>query len=144
MRISAGVLAAVLVAGCVLGAGVAVAGPKIVFYQSGEDIFATGPLPPPYDKAAQLNGAEAAYKCSVFGILWAYLHIWNCEPVAVRGNKYFQTVELAAELAITAADDQPTYAHAFQVYEQAPPRKAADVLLVIQDARKEAAAKDDG
>ena len=52
--------------------------------------------------------------------------------------------ELAAELAIKAADDRPAYAHAFRVYEQAPPRKAADVLLVIQDARKEAAAKDDG
>lgn len=46
--------------------------------------------------------------------------------------------ELAAELAITAADDAPAYTHAFRVYEQTPARKAADVLRVIQDARKEA------
>ncbi|MDJ0976697.1 MAG: hypothetical protein QNJ98_19735 [Planctomycetota bacterium] len=48
--------------------------------------------------------------------------------------------ELAAELAITAADDAPTYAHAFRVYEGTPARKAADVLQVIQEARAEAQA----
>lgn len=44
----------------------------------------------------------------------------------------------AAELAIAAAADAPTYSTAFRVYEQTPPRHAADVLEVIQDARAEA------
>ncbi len=49
--------------------------------------------------------------------------------------------ELAAEQAITAADDPQALSHAFRVYEQTPARKAAAVLKVIQDARKEAAEK---
>ncbi len=68
------------------------AGAKIIFYQTGEDLFEAGPLPAPYD--AKFPGVKAGYKCSIFGIFWAYMHIWNCEPVAFRGDTYDRNPEI--------------------------------------------------
>lgn len=39
----------------------------VIIYNSGEEIFESGPLPSPYDKAPKLAGAHAGYKCSIFG-----------------------------------------------------------------------------
>ena len=58
----------------------------LIIYHNGDDVFETGPLPAPFDKHAQLKGANAGYMCRVFGVMWAYFHIWNCRPVAVRGD----------------------------------------------------------
>jgi hypothetical protein len=74
------------------------AGRKIIFYQSGEDLFVSGPLPAPHDKSPKLAGAKAGYKCQIFGIFWAYLHIWNCQAVAMRGDTYFSDAKLAAAI----------------------------------------------
>jgi hypothetical protein len=71
---------------------------KVIFYQTGEDIFETGPMPPPYDKMPQLQNVKAGYKCKIFGIFWAYMHIWNCEPVAYRGDTYDRNPELIAAI----------------------------------------------
>jgi hypothetical protein len=71
---------------------------RIIFYQSGEDIFASGPLPAPFDKDKQYVGAQAGYKCQIFGIFWAYLHIWNCQAVAMKGNQYSYDPKLAAAI----------------------------------------------
>lgn len=87
-------LAAVTVV--MLAAGEAEAGRRIIFYQSGEDIFVSGPLPAPFDKDKKLLGAQAGYKCQVFGLFWAYMHTWNCQAVAVRGNQFFNDGKLAA------------------------------------------------
>ena len=71
---------------------------KVIFYQTGEDIFEAGPMPPPYDKNPQLQNVKAGYKCKIFGIFWAYMHIWNCEPVAFRGDTYDRNPELVAAI----------------------------------------------
>ena len=59
-----------------------------IFYQTGEDIFEAGPLPPPLDKDAKLSGAKAGYKCHVFGLFWAYMYWWDCHGVAFQGDSY--------------------------------------------------------
>lgn len=71
---------------------------RIIFYQSGEDIFTSGPLPAPFDKDKKLIGAQAGYKCQVFGLFWAYMHTWNCQAVAVRGNQFFNDGKLSAAI----------------------------------------------
>jgi hypothetical protein len=79
--------------------GVAEAGRGIIIYHSGDDVFPAGPLPEPYSKLQQLKGAEAAFKCSIFGLFWAYFHIWDCKPVAVKGDTYYEDAELAKAVA---------------------------------------------
>jgi hypothetical protein len=71
---------------------------KVIFYQTGEDIFETGPMPPPYDTMPQLQNVKAGYKCKIFGIFWAYMHIWNCEPVAFRGDTYDRNPNLVSAI----------------------------------------------
>ncbi len=71
---------------------------RIIFYQSGEDIFVSGPLPAPFDADKKLTGAQAGYKCQVFGLFWAYMHTWNCQAVAVRGNQFFNDSKLTAAI----------------------------------------------
>jgi|GEM_PF-2055377 hypothetical protein len=81
------VLSACLVVGAILVASPGVADAKgVIIYHNGDDVFETGPLPAPFDKHAQLKGANAGYMCRVFGVMWAYFHIWNCRPVAVRDD----------------------------------------------------------
>ncbi len=67
-----------------------------VFYQTGEDIFETGPLPAPLDKDPKLEGDKAGYKCQVFGLFWAYMAWWNCQPVAFHGDRYDDEGPVAA------------------------------------------------
>lgn len=81
--------------------GQAEAGRRIIIYHSGEDIFASGPLPAPFDGDKQLAGAQAGYKCQIFGLFFAYLHIWNCQAVAVRGDQFFTDPKLAVAIDAT-------------------------------------------
>jgi hypothetical protein len=74
---------------------------KVIFYQTGEDIFEAGPMPAPFDKMPQLAGVKAGFKCKIFGIFWAYLHIWSCEPVAFRGDTFDRNPELVAAVKKT-------------------------------------------
>jgi hypothetical protein len=43
-------------------------------YNYGDDVFVAGDgkVPPPFDAEPDLAGAQAGYKCEVFGLLWAY------------------------------------------------------------------------
>lgn len=61
---------------------------------TGEDIFEAGPVPAPFDQNPKLKPMKAGYKCKIFGLFWAYLHTWKCEPVAYVGNSFVRNVEL--------------------------------------------------
>jgi len=93
-----GVLIALIAAIALLVPTEAEAGRKIIFYQSGEDIFEAGPLPAPYDKEPKLAGVKAGFKCKIFGLFWAYMHIWDCQPVAMRGDTYMNDAKLAGAI----------------------------------------------
>ena len=54
----------------------------IFFYQTGEDLFPSGPIPAPFDKVPSLQNMKAGYKCRIFGLFWAYVARWDCMPVA--------------------------------------------------------------
>ena len=71
----------------------------IVIYHSGNDVFPAGPLPEPFSEHPQLQGAEAAFRCSIFGLFWAYFHIWDCKPVAIKGTAYFEDAALTTAIA---------------------------------------------
>lgn len=71
------------------------AGRGIIIYNSGHDVFPAGPLPDPYAGHPQLSGAQAGFRCSIFGLFWAYFHIWDCQPVAVKGDTYFSDPALS-------------------------------------------------
>ena len=71
----------------------------VIIYHSGEDVFLAGPLPAPLDEIPLLKGAEAGYKCSIFGLFWAYFHIWGCEPVAVKGLTVYTDPQIGKAVA---------------------------------------------
>jgi hypothetical protein len=89
---------ALLAAAVLLGTASEAKAAKIIFYQTGEDIFPAGPLPDPYKSNPQLAGVQAGYKCKIFGIFWAYITISGCEPVAFRGDTYDRNPELVAAI----------------------------------------------
>lgn len=96
------VLCTGLVAGALLlGAGSAEARRGIAIINTGNDIFEAGPLPAPFDKEPQLAGAQAGFKCSIFGVFWIYLHWWDCQPVGFRGDTYYDNPELVKAVAAT-------------------------------------------
>ncbi len=72
-----------------------------IVYNTGEDIFVAGDgsLPAPFDKQPELNGAQAGYKCDIFGFFGAYFSIRNCKPVAFRGDTFWDDPELAQAVA---------------------------------------------
>ncbi len=83
-------LRAALFAATVLGVfgGVFAAAPSraeakgVMVINTGEDFFEAGPIT---EFRMSQDPAEvrlqAGYKCNVFGIFWAYMHWWGCEPV---------------------------------------------------------------
>lgn len=71
----------------------------ILIYNTGDETFATGPLPAPYDKDPQLVGYQAGYLCQVKGVFWSYFSVSDCKPVAFQGDSYFESPELAAALS---------------------------------------------
>jgi hypothetical protein len=72
-----------------------------LFYQTGEDIFVAGDgsLPAPFDKEPDLEGAQSGYKCQIWGLVWAYVSIKDCQPVAFRGDTFWNDAELATAVA---------------------------------------------
>jgi len=72
---------------------------KLIIYQSGEDVFETGPLPEPFNAAPKLANVKAGYICKVFGIFWAYFHTWNCRPVGYQGTTIYTDKTLTAAIA---------------------------------------------
>ncbi len=63
-------------------------GGGLLFINWGEDVFETGELPDELAEGADAAGWKAGYKCSIFGLLWAYFHWWDCVPVAFQGTTY--------------------------------------------------------
>jgi hypothetical protein len=74
---------------------------KLVIYQSGEDVFESGPLPAPFSAQPKLANVKAGYICKVFGIFWAYLHTWSCRPIAFQGTTVYTDKTLVAAIAGT-------------------------------------------
>lgn len=72
-----------------------------IVYNTGEDIFVAGDgsLPAPFDKEPQLAGAQAGYKCDIFGFFGAYFSVKNCRPVAFKGDTFWDDQELATAVA---------------------------------------------
>ncbi|MBX2796591.1 MAG: hypothetical protein KTR31_02945 [Myxococcales bacterium] len=78
--------------------------PGFALIQTGEEIFEVGALPEVVS-SPETEGWRAGYKCSVFGLFWAYVHRWDCMPVAFRGDEYSEEPTIVA-----AIDDQYTMA----------------------------------
>ena len=53
-----------------------------LIYNTGQEVFATGPLPPPYDQVEELKGYQAGYMCDIKGVMWSYFSVTNCKAVA--------------------------------------------------------------
>ncbi len=73
----------------------------IAVINTGDDVFQVGPLPEPYAANPELAGYQAGYKCEVFGIMWAYLHMWDCTPVAYSEAEetFLEDPELGAAIS---------------------------------------------
>lgn len=71
-----------------------------LIYHSGDQTFATGPLPAPFDTAPQLQGFEAGYLCQVKGVFWTYFSVSDCKPVAFKDDRYVDDDDVVK--AITA------------------------------------------
>ncbi len=70
-----------------------------LIYNTGEEAFATGPLPAPYDQEPQLAGYQAGYLCDIKGVLWSYFSVTNCKPVAFKGDGYTDEPELVQAIS---------------------------------------------
>jgi hypothetical protein len=75
-----------------------------VIYQTGQDGFVCGPLPAPYDKEPSLAGFQAGYLCDITGVFWTYFYVRDCKPVALQGDSYNDSPELAAAIQATYAE----------------------------------------
>ena len=71
-----------------------------LIYNTGQEVFATGPLPPPYDQVEELKGYQAGYMCDIKGVMWSYFSVTNCKAVAFKDDQYTDEPELVK--AITA------------------------------------------
>jgi hypothetical protein len=71
----------------------------LLIYNRGDETFATGPLPAPYDADPELAGFQAGYLCKVHGVFWSYFSVSECKPVAFQGDKYVESPELAKALS---------------------------------------------
>lgn len=71
-----------------------------LIYNTGDQTFATGPLPEPLAQDPQLAGFEAGYLCQVKGILWSYFSVTDCKPVAFKDDTYMDDPEIVQ--AVTA------------------------------------------
>ena len=56
-------------------------------WNTGQEIFLSGPLPEPYRSASDAAGWQAGYYCDVVGVLWSDFSVRNCEAAAINGNK---------------------------------------------------------
>ncbi|MCB9557069.1 MAG: DUF1266 domain-containing protein [Deltaproteobacteria bacterium] len=71
----------------------------LIVYEKGPRVFDSGPLPASLAQIKKLEGARAGYRCEVFGLFWAVLFSWDCEPVAYRGDTYFTAPALATAIS---------------------------------------------
>jgi hypothetical protein len=72
---------------------------------TGEDIFESGPIPDAAyadvdpaqlaEAKQQMAGWQAGYKCSIVGVFWIYLHMWDCKPVAFQDDSFDDSPEIA-------------------------------------------------
>ncbi len=69
-----------------------------LIYNTGDQIFTTGPLPPPLDAEPQLAGFEAGYLCQVKGVMWSYFSVTDCKPVAFKDDTYMDDPEIVTAL----------------------------------------------
>jgi hypothetical protein len=77
----------------------------ILIINTGEDVFETGSLPASI--AADLPGAKAGYRCSVFGVFWAYIVTWGCTPVAYVDNGGTFSYNDEADVVKAVSDQYP-------------------------------------
>lgn len=92
------VAAGILLAGLFVAPSIAQA-KGVAIFNTGEDIFESGELPAELTQGKEAAGWKAGYKCQVFGIFWAYVHWWDCEPVAFQGDTYDNSPEVAKAVA---------------------------------------------
>ena len=71
--------------------------------QLGDEVFEAGPIPGKYAGREGLEGASAGYQCQVVGLLWAWIHRWDCEPVVFRGRTVIQNSKVQALVGETYA-----------------------------------------
>ena len=78
-----------------------------IVYNSGDDIFdaGDGSIPAPFNEEPTLAGAQAGYRCDVFGFFGAYFTISDCEPVAFKGDTYWNAPELAKAVGAAHGPD---------------------------------------
>jgi hypothetical protein len=78
-----------------------------IIYQSGEDVFVAGDgtLPEEFAREKALDGYQAGYMCSVFGILWAYFTVSECKAVAFKGDEYINEPELVTAISAKHPED---------------------------------------
>ena len=67
--------------------------------QLGSEVFETGPIPEKYAGKKGLEGAAAGYQCQVAGILWTWIHRWDCSPVVFRGRTVIQNSAVEESVA---------------------------------------------
>jgi hypothetical protein len=68
-------------------------------YNSGQEAFEAGPLPPPFDTVSELAGYKAGYLCDVTGVLWSFFSVKNCKPVAFKDTTYADDAELVKAIS---------------------------------------------
>lgn len=68
-------------------------------YNSGQEVFEAGPLPPPFDTVDELAGYKAGYLCDVTGVLWSYFSVRDCKPVAFKDTTYSDDAELVKAIS---------------------------------------------
>src|SRR3954467_14925081 len=71
----------------------------LLIYNTGNETFATGPLPAPFDTNPELAGFQAGYLCQVKGVFWSYYSVSECKPVAFQGDQYVDNPELTQALS---------------------------------------------
>lgn len=88
-------------------AGEAQAAKIPIVYNSGDDLFVAGDgsLPGDFASIPELAGAQAGYRCDVFGLFGAYFTISKCEPVAFKGDTYWNEPALAKAVATAHPED---------------------------------------
>ena len=81
----------------------------IMIINTGEDFFEAGPLPELAEhENPEFRKLQAGFKCEVFGVFWAYLHWWDCEPVLFykQGDTYNYLNDETAKALVTAKYSQ--------------------------------------
>ena len=73
--------------------------------QLGDEIFEVGPVPEKFADKKGLEGASAGFRCQVVGLLWAWIHRWDCQPVVFRARTVIQSAKGEALVAETHSPD---------------------------------------